>query len=158
MLVMCSFSHQEYRRECLLWSDKLFLTCEWRVTHAPSNSFLPWWDNLKASQKVKTKVTISQLMWCPQPDSSISKQRIAGIVWRKEAVQNSYPSRTQYIGTSLHLVPELHVAVLLTIEKYMCEIKDSCIIIKTCVCGSLVTTAWRVLRLRMEETASRYGG
>jgi hypothetical protein len=24
--------------------------------------------------------------------------------------------------------------------------------------GSLVTTAWRVLRLRMEETASRYGG
>jgi hypothetical protein len=26
------------------------------------------------------------------------------------------------------------------------------------VCGSLVTTAWRVLRLRMEETASRYGG
>jgi hypothetical protein len=23
--------------------------------------------------------------------------------------------------------------------------------------GSLVTTAWRVLRLRMEETASRYG-
>jgi hypothetical protein len=23
---------------------------------------------------------------------------------------------------------------------------------------SLVTTAWRVLRLRMEETASRYGG
>jgi hypothetical protein len=27
-----------------------------------------------------------------------------------------------------------------------------------CVCGSLVTTAWRVLRLRIEETASRYGG
>jgi hypothetical protein len=24
--------------------------------------------------------------------------------------------------------------------------------------GSPVTTAWRVLRLRMEETASRYGG
>jgi hypothetical protein len=24
--------------------------------------------------------------------------------------------------------------------------------------GSLFTTAWRVLRLRMEETASRYGG
>jgi hypothetical protein len=24
--------------------------------------------------------------------------------------------------------------------------------------GSLVTTAWRVLRLRMEEAASRYGG
>jgi hypothetical protein len=24
--------------------------------------------------------------------------------------------------------------------------------------GSLVTTAWRVLRLRMEGTASRYGG
>jgi len=24
--------------------------------------------------------------------------------------------------------------------------------------GSLVTTAWRVLRLRMGETASRYGG
>jgi hypothetical protein len=24
--------------------------------------------------------------------------------------------------------------------------------------GSLVITAWRVLRLRMEETASRYGG
>jgi hypothetical protein len=24
--------------------------------------------------------------------------------------------------------------------------------------GSLVTTAWRVLRLRMEEKASRYGG
>jgi hypothetical protein len=24
--------------------------------------------------------------------------------------------------------------------------------------GSLVTAAWRVLRLRMEETASRYGG
>jgi hypothetical protein len=24
--------------------------------------------------------------------------------------------------------------------------------------GSLVTTAWRVLRLQMEETASRYGG
>jgi hypothetical protein len=24
--------------------------------------------------------------------------------------------------------------------------------------GSLVTTAWRVLRLRMEKTASRYGG
>jgi hypothetical protein len=24
--------------------------------------------------------------------------------------------------------------------------------------GSLVTTAWRVLRLRMEETLSRYGG
>jgi hypothetical protein len=24
--------------------------------------------------------------------------------------------------------------------------------------GSLVTTAWRVLRLRMEETASRYAG
>jgi hypothetical protein len=24
--------------------------------------------------------------------------------------------------------------------------------------GSLVTTAWRVLRLRMEETPSRYGG
>jgi hypothetical protein len=24
--------------------------------------------------------------------------------------------------------------------------------------GFLVTTAWRVLRLRMEETASRYGG
>jgi hypothetical protein len=24
--------------------------------------------------------------------------------------------------------------------------------------GSLVTMAWRVLRLRMEETASRYGG
>jgi hypothetical protein len=24
--------------------------------------------------------------------------------------------------------------------------------------GSLVTTAWRVLRLRMEETASSYGG
>jgi hypothetical protein len=24
--------------------------------------------------------------------------------------------------------------------------------------GSLVTTAWRVLRLRMENTASRYGG
>jgi hypothetical protein len=26
------------------------------------------------------------------------------------------------------------------------------------LCGSLVTTAWRVLRLRMEETPSRYGG
>jgi hypothetical protein len=24
--------------------------------------------------------------------------------------------------------------------------------------GSLVTTAWRVLRLRMEETLSKYGG
>jgi hypothetical protein len=24
--------------------------------------------------------------------------------------------------------------------------------------GSLVTTAWRFIRLRMEETASRYGG
>jgi hypothetical protein len=24
--------------------------------------------------------------------------------------------------------------------------------------GSLVTTAWRVLRFRMEETAFRYGG
>jgi hypothetical protein len=24
--------------------------------------------------------------------------------------------------------------------------------------GSLVTTAWRVLRLQMEETPSRYGG
>jgi hypothetical protein len=28
----------------------------------------------------------------------------------------------------------------------------------TMLSGSLVTTAWRVLRLRMEETASRYGG
>jgi hypothetical protein len=27
-----------------------------------------------------------------------------------------------------------------------------------CVCGSLVTTAWRVLKLRLEETASGYGG
>jgi hypothetical protein len=29
---------------------------------------------------------------------------------------------------------------------------------KAMLCGSLVTTAWRVLRLRMEGTASRYGG
>jgi hypothetical protein len=28
----------------------------------------------------------------------------------------------------------------------------------TILSGSLVTTAWRVLRLRMDETASRYGG
>jgi hypothetical protein len=30
--------------------------------------------------------------------------------------------------------------------------------IKSMLGGSLVTTAWRVLRLRMEEMASRYGG
>jgi hypothetical protein len=30
--------------------------------------------------------------------------------------------------------------------------------IKSMLSGSLVTTAWRVLRLRMEEMASRYGG
>jgi hypothetical protein len=29
---------------------------------------------------------------------------------------------------------------------------------RTMLGGSLVTTAWRVLRLRMEETPSRYGG
>jgi hypothetical protein len=32
------------------------------------------------------------------------------------------------------------------------------ILIKSMLGGPLVTTAWRVLRLRMEETPSRYGG
>jgi hypothetical protein len=42
------------------------------------------------------------------------------------------------------------------------QISELCHIFKTSVSyllgGSLVTMAWRVLRLRMEETASRYGG
>jgi hypothetical protein len=32
------------------------------------------------------------------------------------------------------------------------------VILKAVLSGSLVTTAWHVLRLRMEEMASRYGG
>jgi hypothetical protein len=49
-----------------------------------------------------------------------------------------------------------------TIQHYLfiwCYI-DFCILVLfiPCVCGSLVTMAWPVLRLRMEETASRYGG
>jgi hypothetical protein len=32
------------------------------------------------------------------------------------------------------------------------------ILLLSMLSGSLVTTAWRVLRLRMEEKASRYGG
>jgi hypothetical protein len=32
------------------------------------------------------------------------------------------------------------------------------VMLETMLSGSPVITAWRVLRLRMEETASRYGG
>jgi hypothetical protein len=32
------------------------------------------------------------------------------------------------------------------------------LVLQSMLSGSLVTTAWRVLKLRMEEKASRYGG
>jgi hypothetical protein len=41
-----------------------------------------------------------------------------------------------------------------TASTYICV----CTYFKTVLSGSPVTTAWRVLRLRMEKTASRYGG
>jgi hypothetical protein len=41
---------------------------------------------------------------------------------------------------------------------HLCRIFRACMAYETMLGGSLVTTAWRVLRLRMEETPSSFGG
>jgi hypothetical protein len=47
---------------------------------------------------------------------------------------------------------QLHASSALFSRKY------SPVPVGSMLAGSLVTTKWSVLRLRMEETASRYGG
>jgi hypothetical protein len=91
----------------------------------------------KAPQKTKTEVIISQPLWCPLPDSSLSQQCTESIVRRKETVQNSYPLRTQYTGNSLHLIPELQCLCFVhNIEKYSWNARVSSIIMKILPLGA----------------------
>jgi hypothetical protein len=54
----------------------------------------------------------------------------------------------RYIATSTHVLRKLFNFLVV----FVCLIT-----VDSILSGSLVTTAWRVLRLRVEETASRYG-
>jgi hypothetical protein len=47
--------------------------------------------------------------------------------------------------------------MLLELHQESCDGQDMLYAYRILVLGSLVTTEWRVLRLRMEETPSRYG-
>jgi hypothetical protein len=61
-------------------------------------------------------------------------------------------------STVASLIP---LAALLTSSPVMWReehLFNFCVLQRAMLSGSLVTTAWRVLRLRMEEKASRYGG
>jgi hypothetical protein len=97
-----------------------YLLCVCMVfSPVPFSYFLPWRLPTQSATINKDKGHSFTALWGLLPDSLVSKQRIEGIVWRKEAVQNFCSLRTQYTGSRLHLVPGLQCRCSMTIiEKY----------------------------------------
>jgi hypothetical protein len=79
---------------------------------------------------------------------------------RKKRLKSSYYFKNRFSPLKEHTATKPHTDILILSSHNEQVYRQN---FYMCYCmsvlgGSLVTTAWRVLRLRMEETASRYVG